>query len=276
MAKSRGPRRASPAHSHPRLAPTYSSELRCQTATSAHARFRARNREERGCTQNARNPAMLPLANPQPPHRIHRRLSQGPMVWALRHHTLHADPGLPHIVCSGTMRAYENGDPPPLRFRERWLACRRTGPCTYVLAGERSLSCPPENGRGGGPPFSQACIVPEHTIWCDPGVGEDRVVRQVPLVSGQRVPAIADHGPLTEAAVNAMHLGVREREHGGVARGLDMSPLFPVPGPKTCVRLVGVWCLSSCKHRTSTGRGPALCQGLGHRSGERRWRCGNF
>ena len=121
------------------------------------------------------------------------------------------------------MRAYENGGPPPLRFRERWPACPRPGPCTCALAGEWSLSSPPENGR---------CIVPEHTIWGDPGVGEDRVVRQVPLVSGQRVPAIADHGPLTEAAVNAMQLGVREREHGGVARGLDMPPLFPVPGPK--------------------------------------------
>ena len=27
------------------------------------------------------------------------------------------------------------------------------------------LSSPPENGRGGGPPFSQALIVPEHIVW---------------------------------------------------------------------------------------------------------------
>ena len=50
-----------------------------QTTTSAHARFRAGNGEERGRTQHAPNPAMLPLANPpavsRPPC-----LSQGPMI----------------------------------------------------------------------------------------------------------------------------------------------------------------------------------------------------
>ena len=58
--------------------------------------------------------------------------------------------------------------------------------------------------------------MPEHTKWGGPGVGADRVVRQGQL-SGQRAPAIADHGPLTEVAVNTMRLGVREREQGGVA-----------------------------------------------------------
>ena len=70
-------RRAGPAHSQPRPAPATSQELRHQMPTSVHARFRARNGEERGQTQHTHNPAMLPLANPQL-HRIHRRLSQGP------------------------------------------------------------------------------------------------------------------------------------------------------------------------------------------------------
>ena len=33
------------------------------------------------------------------------------------------------------------------------------------------------NRRGGGPPFSQGRIELEHTIWGDPGVSADRVVR---------------------------------------------------------------------------------------------------
>ena len=53
-----------------------------QTPTSAHACFNAGNGEERGRTQQARNPAMLPPASPQP-HRVHRRLSQGS---SSRHH----------------------------------------------------------------------------------------------------------------------------------------------------------------------------------------------
>ena len=50
--------------------------------------------------------------------------------------------------------------------------------------------------------------------------------------------AMGCHGPLIEA-VNAMRLGVREREHGGVASMLGPPPLFPVPGPKACVRAGG-------------------------------------
>ena len=60
-----------------------------------------------------------------------------------------------------------------------------------------------------------------------------------PPVSGQRAPAIADHVPLTEAAVNAMRLGVHEREHGGCESVLGLPELFPVPGPKACVRAGG-------------------------------------
>ena len=47
------------------------------------------------------------------------------------------------------------------------------------------------------------------------------------------------HGPLTEAAVNAMQLGVHEQERGGVASMLGLPPLFRVPGPTAYV-LVGV------------------------------------
>ena len=32
-----------------------------------------------------------------------------------------------------------------------------------------------------------------------------------------------------------MRLGALERDRGGVASALDPPPLFPVPGPKTCV-----------------------------------------
>ena len=49
----------------------------CQTPTSVHARFRAGNGEERGRTQHARNPATLPLANPQP-HCVHPASVRGP------------------------------------------------------------------------------------------------------------------------------------------------------------------------------------------------------
>ena len=59
-------RRAGPAHSQPHPAPTNSPYLR---APDTHQTW----------IQHARNPVTLPLANP-PPHRVHRRLSQGPVV----------------------------------------------------------------------------------------------------------------------------------------------------------------------------------------------------
>ena len=60
-----------------------------------------------------------------------------------------------------------------------------------------------------------------------------------PPASGQREPAIADHGPLTEAAVYSMQLGFRERERGGVANVLGPPPLFPVHSPTACMRAGG-------------------------------------
>ena len=36
-----------------------------------------------------------------------------------------------------------------------------------------------------------------------------------------------------------MRLGVNEQERGGVASMLGPPPLFPVPGPKACVRAGG-------------------------------------
>ena len=53
---------------------------RRQSPTSAHARCRAGNGEERGWTQHARNPATLPLKSPQQAAWRSPRLSQGPMV----------------------------------------------------------------------------------------------------------------------------------------------------------------------------------------------------
>ena len=59
-----------------------------------------------------------------------------------------------------------------------------------------------------------------------------------PPVSGQRVPATADHGPLTEVAVNAMQLGVREREQGGVACA-GSAPALPRSQPTSVLER---WC----------------------------------
>ena len=100
--------------------------LRRQTPTSEHARFRARNGEERGRTQQALNPATLPLKSPQK-HRVHPASVKGPWsTIAVARCPLaggptapyRADPVWPHIVCSGSMRLCENGGPPPLPFQE--------------------------------------------------------------------------------------------------------------------------------------------------------------
>ena len=53
---------------------------RRQSPTSAHARCRAGNGEERGRTLRARNPATLPLKSPQQAICRSPRLSQGPMA----------------------------------------------------------------------------------------------------------------------------------------------------------------------------------------------------
>ena len=53
---------------------------RRQSPTSAHASCRAGNREERGRTLRARNPATLPLKSPQQAAWRSPRLSQGPMA----------------------------------------------------------------------------------------------------------------------------------------------------------------------------------------------------
>ena len=51
---------------------------RRQSSTSAHARFRAGNGEERGRTQHARNPATLPLKAPSQPHAVRPTSVRGP------------------------------------------------------------------------------------------------------------------------------------------------------------------------------------------------------
>ena len=120
---------------------------RRQLPTSAHAHFRAGNGEERGRTQRVRNPATFQLNSPQP-HHVCPASVRGPMVcnsrrllptvaWGPYRTTVCADPGSPHIVCSDSMRACENGGPfgrggdvlggeercLPSRFQERWVAC---------------------------------------------------------------------------------------------------------------------------------------------------------
>ena len=61
-------------------------------------------------------------------------------------------------------------------------------------------------------------------------------------------------------AVNAMRLGVREREQDGVASVLGPPPLFPVPGPKSCVRagdrLVSEFLRAQNLHRRWAGTVP--------------------
>ena len=94
--------------------------------TSAHARCRAGYGEEWGRTQHARNPATLPLANPQP-HRVHHASIRGP-VSAIAGTSCPLSGGgaahprsvnraeSPHIVCSGTMHACGDTGPPSLPF----------------------------------------------------------------------------------------------------------------------------------------------------------------
>ena len=95
-----------------------------------------------------------PLASRPGPVSTRRRTGariqtpHGPQPEALPPCALRADSTrLPHTICSGTMRACENGGPPPLPFSggeerppplPKWEGRR-----------EASSSSPPENGRGG-------------------------------------------------------------------------------------------------------------------------------
>ena len=131
-----------------------------------------------------------------------------------------------------------------------------------------------KTGRGGGPPFPQAHVVPEHTIWGDSGVGTDGVVRHGPR-SAKAKAAIADHGPLTEAGWTRCGGGSR----AGAWRGCELAgaPLFPVTGPKACVRAGGRLApRGPASSKTPRCRMRAPCRGLGPESSERSWRCGNF
>ena len=100
--------------------------LRRQSPTSAHARCRAGNGEERGRTLCARNPATLPLKSSHQPHGVCPASVRGP--WSavavarclliggrgVPCRAIRADPEPPHIVCPGTTPACGNEGPPPL------------------------------------------------------------------------------------------------------------------------------------------------------------------
>ena len=81
-----------------------------------------------------------------------------------------------------------------------------------------------------------------------------------PPASGQRAPAIADHGPLTEAGLTQCGWGLAS---GNVA-GLRVCWVRPHSSPFLDLRC---WWASgaprSCEHRTPTGYGWAPCRGLG-------------
>ena len=53
----------------------------------------------------------------------------------------------------------------PTAPAENGRGARGLSPPLPFWEGRRLLSSPPENGRGGGPPFSQARVVPEHIVW---------------------------------------------------------------------------------------------------------------
>ena len=62
------------------------------------------------------------------------------------------------------------GPAPPLHKNGRadsgrpCCACRKREGRRPFWEGRRLLSSPPVNGRGGGPPFSHARVVPEHIV----------------------------------------------------------------------------------------------------------------
>ena len=126
--------------------------MRPQLPTSAHARCRGGNGEEQGRTQRARNPATLPLKSPQP-HRVRPSSVRGPWsAIAVARCPLAGGPTAPqyaltprspHIVCSGSMQACENGGPPPLPF---WEGRRRIG-----RGGETPPSLPFSRALGSEP-----------------------------------------------------------------------------------------------------------------------------
>ena len=157
---------------------------RRQSPTSAHARCRVGNGEERGQTQHACNPATLPLKSPQQAASRSPGFSQGPMVVSppRKSHsnsfvrqtrgpalgTAPAARGGSIITepCSGTTHTCKNIGPPPLPFREGRRRIGRGGetppPLPFskalcdvprpapgvALAGGRSPSAAIADGRG--------------------------------------------------------------------------------------------------------------------------------
>ena len=124
---------------------------RRQTPTSAHARFRAGNGEERGRTQHARNPATLLLVNPQP-HRVHPASVRGPRSC----HRLEIATSPPGSTRLGPSPRH-GARPRPVGVQSsRDLEAPDAHQCARMLYG-------PGCGRAGADP---ACLQPRHAPAC--------------------------------------------------------------------------------------------------------------
>ena len=121
---------------------------RRQSATSMHARCRARNGEDRGRTLRARNPATLPLKSPQQATWRSPRLSQGPMA-ASPARKSHSESFLGQTQLPALSTGPARG---PWGFRHHGTS-RRQSPtsaharCRAGIADGRGTL---EDGRGGG------------------------------------------------------------------------------------------------------------------------------
>ena len=120
---------------------------RRQSPTSAHARCRAGNGEERGRTIRARNPATLPLESPHQPHHVRRasvmvcyRRRPLPTGWGPYRATRSAPtPGSPHSMFQLNAR---------LRKRRRiGRGGETTPPLPFFML--RAQECAPGHGRLG-------------------------------------------------------------------------------------------------------------------------------
>ena len=165
--------RAGPAHSQPHPAPTNSQYLRAPDAHQTRI-------------QHARNPAKLPLANP-PPHRVHRRLSRGPMVCYSWHplptgrgpcHTTQSAPAwvVPYSVFQHNAQPAKTEALLPSRFLD-WRRGR-------FGRGETPPPIPFSRALGGGP-SPRAAAADFHAGWRARARGHRRACWPVGVASGR-------------------------------------------------------------------------------------------
>ena len=123
---------------------------RRQSPTSAHARFRAGNREERGRTQHPRNPATLLLKSPQPAAWRSPRFSKGPIV---------ASP--PRKSHSESFVRHTRG--PALGTAPASGGSVITGPRGASRPPPRTHALGPGTGKSGGEPSTLATLPRSHS-----------------------------------------------------------------------------------------------------------------